>query len=194
MPNMKKAFYQIISHLKNENDHLAKILLGPACEHWLRSESSLALNFNNNDFIGLKNNEFVFEEDNKRDITFYNAKREPIRILEIKAAYPLHNSQIKDKWLNSLKNQLLNVKEGENGIKRTGLIFGIWYSDNKINISERKYYTNLRILTKSVFNKSMFTTQRDYKYESILTNYEIKWNELKYRVSIKALYLTAKKP
>ncbi len=188
---MKKAFYHIVSHLKSEKDHLAKILLGPACEHWLRSESSYALNFNRNKDFKLSNNEYVFEEDKKRDITFFDINDNPTRILEIKAVYPLGEYNIKEKWLKPLRKQLIKREPGEKGISATGLIFGIWSSYFEQKISERIYYQKLTQLTKDIFEKD-FTTQHGYKYETILTEYKAKWLKTEYSVSIKALYLTKK--
>ena len=67
MANVKSAFYKIIEHLKEKEEHTSKILIGPACENWLRSESNFALNFNKSEFGALKCNEFCYEENKKRD-------------------------------------------------------------------------------------------------------------------------------
>ncbi|MBN1576521.1 MAG: hypothetical protein JW913_08215 [Chitinispirillaceae bacterium] len=194
MSNMKDAFYQIISHFQHDKDHLAKILLGPACEHWLRSESSYALNFGEKRYFQLKNHEYVYEENKKRDITFYNAYDKPKRVIEIKAIYPLDTFSIKDKWLLPLKKQLLTPKKGENGVRYVGLIFAIWLNDYKDKITEANYYSNLSGFLKDIFPSKEFTTQHGYYFEPILSKYKVNWLKENYEISLKATYLTLKKP
>ncbi len=191
MANVKSAFYKIIEHLKEKEEHTSKILIGPACENWLRSESNFALNFNDSEFGALNCNEFCYEEDKKRDITIYSDSDDPIvtHAIEIKAVYPAGNGTISSKWLNKLHEQLSRPLHSDETKKTShiGLIFAIWTSS--YNCTPREYFSRLSSLIESKFSSTIYTTQDKYKFRPIIHETSIDWREADMKVAMSALYI-----
>ncbi|MGO2236165.1 hypothetical protein B6N13_00625 [Marinomonas sp. UCMA 3892] len=134
MADASIAFDDAIKHImKNSEQYLYQFNFS-ACELWLCNELCKILNFEAGTGVSSEKNEFIYNEDKKRDLSIYhwdkNGTEKLLEHIEVKVVYPKYLLSHKVNWLDSLVNKLdrsqLNFNEY---IGYHGWVFFVWTSD-----------------------------------------------------------------
>ncbi|WP_206744033.1 hypothetical protein, partial [Vibrio cyclitrophicus] len=126
------AFDDVIMYMRENSLSYLHQFNFSACELWLCNEICKILNFDVENSVSSLRKEFVYNEDNKRDISIYNETSELklLEHIEVKVVYPTNKLTHKINWLDSLKNKL----EGSSNVSSCGLngwVFYVWTSCDK---------------------------------------------------------------
>lgn len=185
MANIKKSFYHIVEYFKDKSNHVEKILLGPACENWIRSEAAFALNNLKKGPFRINPKDGVSEESEKRDLSIIH-KGNKTHVVELKVIYP--NNKMADQ-LKELKNQLSKTKKGDQNASKVGWVFGIWTSAYGDKYHKIAFFKELRHKIQICFPEGMFTFQRN-TLSGIIEHGKVKYWDGKYDVCMKMIYFT----
>jgi hypothetical protein len=200
MANIKRTFYGICEWLRSDQEHVARVLLGSACEAWLNTEAVVAMNSRKEKLLDLRR-EYAYTEVAKRDICVfpYDGGLPPealdedyavaSHVIEAKVVYAWAPSQIRSK-LKTLTPQLKRrkVSPHENGDTRyTGLIHAVWSS--YYGIPRPDFYKQVAQITRELFPPATYTTQHGYRVEPVIDEQEVPWIR-PFRVAMGSLYVT----
>lgn len=161
--------------LARDPDHLAQVLIGPACENWLRTELRIHLNRTEST---LAYNQFAYDEDQNRDISIYDdldGQLNCTHALELKVIYPLPPSKRKESY-TKLNQQTCRQKNRKHETKFTifsSIIFYVWTS-----------YYNEKYECEEFFSKSEREILENLQKHRAITNHELKLTEILGRHSI----------
>ena len=172
MVDIKKSFYDVTKSLCNEPNRNARRLMGAACEDWLKREICSILNFESGEGVQPDRGEFVYDEDEKRDISIYRDTEKGVKLLhhvELKVVYPGYSRTTQAEWVNSLQEQLERARgEGESGgARRHGWVFGVW-TDYYKNVDQNRFFSETSKCLREVFSEQEYTTQHSFSMEGVL--------------------------
>lgn len=189
MADIQAAFYDVKDFLSS-NPSSAQRLMGAACENWLRTEICSILNFENGKGISRHDEEFAYDEDEKRDISIYRGNESPqlLHHIELKVAYASYSTAKHTEWIKSLKKQLERpAKASEpNNVQRHGWIFSIWTTYN-IHIEPQEYFQGIQHRLTNSFTTDEYTEQPEFRTEQILDTV-LPWRGSTTRVIMKGTY------
>ncbi|MEY0629967.1 hypothetical protein AB7441_23730, partial [Providencia rettgeri] len=143
-------FRYLCEYLANKNSHYGSRFNYASCELWLCQEACQIINFGDRNYhLNPEIPFFCYNEDKKRDLSFYTIddKGEPklISHIEVKLIYPTSISD-KTSKIKELVDKLMNAKNA-NSIK-SGWIFLIWTNNYKEDCE--KFFTDTSTLIDSV--------------------------------------------
>jgi hypothetical protein len=192
MANIKDCFYTILAHLKQRQEHFARVALGASCEAWLNAESFVALNWAVPPILGT--NEQSWPEHRKRDLTIakpVGGGEEPClsQIVEVKVLYPWPDGKLRGDKLDVLRSQLDRVCEPDDlGARRIGLMFAIWTS--AYTEVPDAFFGRLSRLSRDTFPDEEYTTQHAHVFERFARDQKTQLGGEQFTVHAGASYVT----
>ncbi|MEB8288048.1 hypothetical protein OKT24_20045 [Aeromonas veronii] len=196
MANAIKAFNSIINDISlNQDRYLARFNFS-ACELWLCTEICYLLNFKDTYGISTKDNEFAYNEDCKRDISFYNDAESTTLSdhIEVKVVYPNGKYRVtsKNNWLDNLLNKLNHSKmDAPLQVNHHGWVFGVWTSDERytkhFSTPEDFFKNDYDLIHARLVEKH--SSPSSFKYVDIMDD-TLMWRGIEKRIVVKGFQFT----
>lgn len=192
MTKSEQAFYDVVKTMSQTQSSYLSNFNFSACELWLCNEICNMLNFGEFDSVKQCNNEFIYNEDCKRDLSIYSGSEDSeLRLLEhieVKVVYPSQKIEHKNNWLDSVINKLKKSVTNTPNVGLSGWVFFVWTScDEYIRLCpEPESFYGRDIQKISARLSEDFISSSEFKCINILDGF-IHWRGKDKRIVVKGM-------
>lgn len=183
-------FKYLCEYLADNNSHYGSRFNYASCELWLCQEACQIINFGSRNYhLNTEIPFFCYNEDNKRDLSFYTFDGQNystlISHIEVKLIYPTYNSKKSNK-IKELYNKL--VINNNDNITTAAWVFLVWTDYYEAKEDCEQFFSSSLSLIES-YNDISINKHNDQKILSVIDT-TIPWRGTNKRIVVKALSFT----